>query len=601
MDFTAETPTASTVPEPFGKPSGPGLWHVKGMELPAYVQHVAHALLNNGHAATIGQAIGMAKGIIADWEKGHLPGHKHYKVHADVRAAAATADAEWQAKRAKAHATVEHDHTRGGGMEVDLTTPHPIGVVQHFDCSGVVDLAKRSGVQASGVTHARVAADAASGAAARAATASGKSSKGAADDASIDAYDASKSAAKAAKTQREAANDASIDAYDASKTVKQLQTHLVTQHAVKPDATALGQTKSDLSKLHQQAHATGITRASHPAGHATLKSHHAGGRGSASFSNPVGGIMNGVSNEVDLAGGDGYKSLGDNGGTAKQLADTYDDREATLGPDHPHTKKAKAALDEHLKGRGASKGALVEHMMNVHNMPEDQSSDTLANLEGMHGKKFPGCTWPKRKRGAESVSMSRDYGVQQHFNASGARIDLAMTAAVATKGHRHRSRYSTDSDVVSEHEAKDEKHPTLMTPDQLRTHLADKHGMSVSSQGASTIQDVDATRKMHAALHPNSYDLSTTTVMYPTGTKVHHHSKDNGPDHTTHVGKNGKAKDAKKKSGTYVGFDKLVARLIKQGKTPEEAKAIAASIGRKKYGAKNFAAAATKSRKMGAE
>lgn len=33
---TAETPTASTVHHPFGSPSGPGLFHVKGLQLPAY-------------------------------------------------------------------------------------------------------------------------------------------------------------------------------------------------------------------------------------------------------------------------------------------------------------------------------------------------------------------------------------------------------------------------------------------------------------------------------------------------------------------------------------------------------------------------------------
>lgn len=35
----------------------------------------------------------------------------------------------------------------------------------------------------------------------------------------------------------------------------------------------------------------------------------------------------------------------------------------------------------------------------------------------------------------------------------------------------------------------------------------------------------------------------------------------------------------------YMGFDKLVAKLVSEGKTEEQAKRIAASIGRKKYGA----------------
>ena len=77
-------------------------------------------------------------------------------------------------------------------------------------------------------------------------------------------------------------------------------------------------------------------------------------------------------------------------------------------------------------------------------------------------------------------------------------------------------------------------------------------------------------------------DLATKTVSYNTGTKVVHHSS-------------GKAK----KKGTYVGFAKLVQRLIAQGKTPEEAKAIAASIGRRKYGAKKFNAAAAHGKALG--
>ena len=64
VELTAETPTASTVPEPFGRPGGPGLWHVKGMMLPAYVQHVAHDLLEQGSAGSVGEAIQKAVGII---------------------------------------------------------------------------------------------------------------------------------------------------------------------------------------------------------------------------------------------------------------------------------------------------------------------------------------------------------------------------------------------------------------------------------------------------------------------------------------------------------------------------------------------------------
>lgn len=34
---TAETPIVSTVHHPFGSPAGPGLFRVKGLQLPAYL------------------------------------------------------------------------------------------------------------------------------------------------------------------------------------------------------------------------------------------------------------------------------------------------------------------------------------------------------------------------------------------------------------------------------------------------------------------------------------------------------------------------------------------------------------------------------------
>src|SRR5579875_3830044 len=117
--MTAETAIASTVPEPFGKPLGPGLWRVKGMELPPYIQHVAHDLLQAGHAKSVSQAIQMAVGIVKKWAKGVPVGgetkvgskkHKHPgHIHPDVQAAAAKAIADWEAKRARAHA--QHHHS----------------------------------------------------------------------------------------------------------------------------------------------------------------------------------------------------------------------------------------------------------------------------------------------------------------------------------------------------------------------------------------------------------------------------------------------------------------------------------------------------------
>ena len=49
----------------------------------------------------------------------------------------------------------------------------------------------------------------------------------------------------------------------------------------------------------------------------------------------------------------------------------------------------------------------------------------------------------------------------------------------------------------------------------------------------------------------------------------------------------------------YTGFDKLVRQLEAQGKSPAAARAIAATIGRKKYRVKKFNNAAAKGRKLG--
>lgn len=96
---TAETPVASTVHHPFGSPSGPGLFHVKGLQLPAYIQNVAHALHRQGLPESA--AIHRAVGIVENWKDGH-DGHGN-KVHPDVQAAAAKAWAEWEAAKAAAH------------------------------------------------------------------------------------------------------------------------------------------------------------------------------------------------------------------------------------------------------------------------------------------------------------------------------------------------------------------------------------------------------------------------------------------------------------------------------------------------------------------
>lgn len=96
VEMSAQTGALASTPHPFGKPGGPGLWGVKGMELPPYVQNIAHALLREGRAKDEGQAIAMARAATKRWLHGR-------NVHPEVRAAAAGADADWRAKQAVAH------------------------------------------------------------------------------------------------------------------------------------------------------------------------------------------------------------------------------------------------------------------------------------------------------------------------------------------------------------------------------------------------------------------------------------------------------------------------------------------------------------------
>jgi len=98
VGLSAETARLAVQPHPFGKPGGPGLWHVKDMELPPYVQNIAHALLRTGRARDEGSAIAMARAATKRWMHG---------VHTtpEVRAASTASDAEWRAGQARAHAT----------------------------------------------------------------------------------------------------------------------------------------------------------------------------------------------------------------------------------------------------------------------------------------------------------------------------------------------------------------------------------------------------------------------------------------------------------------------------------------------------------------
>jgi hypothetical protein len=104
---TPETPEASTVDKPTVPPGGPGLFHVKGLHLPPYIQHLwFHLVKEYGKQ----KAYGVAVGVVKKWAAGTNPGGwktktgQHPHTHPDVQAAAQKNVAEWERDRAMAHA-----------------------------------------------------------------------------------------------------------------------------------------------------------------------------------------------------------------------------------------------------------------------------------------------------------------------------------------------------------------------------------------------------------------------------------------------------------------------------------------------------------------
>lgn len=85
---------ASTVepvgPKPLWKKTKPSPWH-----LPAYIEHIANALIKHGHSES--EAIQIAVGVVKRWASGGG------KVDANTRAAAQKALGEWNAEKAAAH------------------------------------------------------------------------------------------------------------------------------------------------------------------------------------------------------------------------------------------------------------------------------------------------------------------------------------------------------------------------------------------------------------------------------------------------------------------------------------------------------------------
>jgi len=122
MKLTPRTAEASTVPQPTVPPGGPGLFHVKGMELPPYIQHLYKHLVGRYGRH---RAYGVAVGVVKKWAAGINPGGwktksgKGKRTHPDVQAAAARNVAEWEEKRARAHAqhaaTEARDAGKGAG------------------------------------------------------------------------------------------------------------------------------------------------------------------------------------------------------------------------------------------------------------------------------------------------------------------------------------------------------------------------------------------------------------------------------------------------------------------------------------------------------
>jgi phage head maturation protease len=95
-----------------------GLWHHKGMQLPAFIQHLANDLIADGHPTS--QAIQMAIGICQRWARGGGD------VKPETQAKAATAIAEWEALKAKAHASTEKEHHGRIGKVTAYTRSFPL-------------------------------------------------------------------------------------------------------------------------------------------------------------------------------------------------------------------------------------------------------------------------------------------------------------------------------------------------------------------------------------------------------------------------------------------------------------------------------------------
>lgn len=92
IEEAADSLAKASSPEPFST-SKTSNWVARGGGLPAYIQHVAHALVEKGKSES--NAIQMAIGIVKNWAAGKG------NVDATTRAAAAKAVSEWEALKSK--------------------------------------------------------------------------------------------------------------------------------------------------------------------------------------------------------------------------------------------------------------------------------------------------------------------------------------------------------------------------------------------------------------------------------------------------------------------------------------------------------------------
>jgi hypothetical protein len=96
LNLAKDSLAKASTPEPFSH-SKTSNWVAKGGGLPAYIQHIAHDLMEK-RGMPESRAIAMAIGIVKRWARGGG------NVDANTKAAAAKAVAEWEALKAKAHA-----------------------------------------------------------------------------------------------------------------------------------------------------------------------------------------------------------------------------------------------------------------------------------------------------------------------------------------------------------------------------------------------------------------------------------------------------------------------------------------------------------------